>query len=176
MDETLLLLPLEGVEWKGFRVSFGDSRARVEEIFGAPSAVNNSCYYFEKQLRFDFDAGGKLEFIECGGPDGVLKPQIYGASVFETDAQKLLDLLERENAGDVDDSEAGYCYAFLNISVGIYRETTPEDVEEMIASMRAVKDNVTALVSGDVAAAVEEERRRANRWESIGIGRPGYYR
>ena len=29
---------------------------------------------------------------------------------------------------------------------------------------------------GDVAAAVEEERRRAGRWESIGIGRPDYYR
>ena len=68
------------------------------------------------------------------------------------------------------------CYAFRDISVGVYRETTPEDVEEMIASMRAVKGNVTALVSGDIAAAVEEERRRAGRWESIGIGGPDYYR
>ena len=60
--------------------------------------------------------------------------------------------------------------------MGVWRETTPEDVEAMIASMRAVKDNVTALVSGDIAAAVEEERRRAGRWESIGIGRSDYYR
>ena len=147
MNETLLLLPLTGVEWKGHRVSFGDPRARVEEVFGAPSEVKNALYYFASPLRF-----------------------------VETDAQELLNLLERENAGDVDDSEAGYCYAFRNISVGVWRETTPEDVEAMIASMRAVKDNVTALVSGDIAEAVEEERRRAGRWESIGIGRPDYYR
>lgn len=176
MNETLLLLPLTGVEWKGHRVSFGDPRARVEEVFGAPSEVKNSYYYFDSQLRFDFDADGKVEFIECGGPGGTLKPQICGVSAFETDAQELLDLLERENAGDVDDSEAGYCYAFRDISVGVWRETTPEDVEAMIASMRAVKDNVTALVSGDIAAAVEEERRRAGRWGSIGIGRSDYYR
>ena len=175
MDE-ILLLPLMGAEWKGRRVSFGDARAQVEEIFGEPNARKNSYFYFQNQLRFDFDTDGKVEFIECGGPDGDLKPQIYGVGAFETDAGELLALLEQENAGDVDDSEAGYCYAFRNISVGVYRETTPEDVEEMIASMRAVQDNVTALVSGELAETVEAERRRASRWESIGIGRPNYYR
>ena len=176
MDETLLLLPLVGAEWKGRRVAFGDSQAQVEEIFGPANAVKNSWYYFDNRLRFDFDAEGKVEFIECGGSEGGLKPLIYGAHVFETDAGALLELLEQENAGDVDDSEAGYCYAFRDISVGVYRETTPEDVEEMIASMRAVKDNVTALVSGEIAETVAAERRRASRWESIGIGRPNYYR
>ena len=34
----------------------------------------------------------------------------------------------------------------------------------------------TILVSGEIAETVAAERRRASRWESIGIGRPNYYR
>jgi len=62
-----------------------------------------------------------VEFIEfLAGTKGKLKPEIYGASAFDTDASVLYELLKDKNNGDIDDNENGYSYRFLNISVGVY--------------------------------------------------------
>ena len=54
--------------------------------------------------------------------------------------------------------------------MGIYREITPADVEEMIREM--VRMDLTAM--GEMN--LEEEKRRAHHWLTIGIGRENYYR
>lgn len=164
------LLPLVGMEWNGQSIRFGDGRETVEAILGAPQTARSSCYYFENELRFDFDAAGSLEFIEClGGPDGAVQPEIYGTKAFQRKADELLELLTVRNDGPIDDREAEYSYAFLNISVGICRDTTPADVEEMVRELSRI--DLTTL--GHVN--LEEENRRANHWATVGIGRKGYY-
>ena len=65
--------------------------------------------------------------------------------------------------------EAGYSYALRRLSIGLYREITPADVEEMVREM--AKMDVTTLGHIDLTA----EQRRAARWETIGIGREHYY-
>ena len=90
----------------------------VKNLLGEPySTRDDSLYYFNNELRFDFDDDGKVEFIEfLGSIDGELQPIIYDVPAFQSKADTLYNILREENRGDIDDSEDGYSYGFLNIS------------------------------------------------------------
>lgn len=81
----------------------------------------------------------------------------------------MYNVLSEENQGEIDDSEDGYSYRFLNISVGIYRPSIPEDVEDMIAEANADGKPMDE-------AEIEDEMKKANYWATIGIGVRDYYR
>ena len=111
----------------------------------------------------------KAIFIEfLGGVDGVLRPYIYGISAFDTPADELTACLTNTNAGKVV-CEKGYSYSFLNICIGVYREITPLDIEEMTAEMKA--DGIPTENNEELAY----EKRRASHWATIGTGIAGYY-
>ena len=168
----MTLLPLEGMDHNGNPIRFGQSRAEVEGLLGAPDTVRGSrCYYFGHELALDFDGADALEFIEfLSGPEGALRPMIYGQDIFGADADALLAQLLERNGGDVDDSEAGYSYALRSLSIGLYREITPEDVNAMLREMLNV--DLTQLGGIDI----EQEQRKARHWATVGLGRPGYYK
>ena len=159
---VFVIKPLQGLEWNGRLLPLGASKQEAEAVFGAAEVVRGSYYYFNSELRLDFDAAGALEFAEfLGGPEGALRPRLYGADVFETDAEELCALLREKNAGAVIDDENGYSYAFPAISVGVYRESTPADIADMEGMVPAEE--------------LAFEKRRAFRWATVGFGRPEYY-
>ena len=171
MKKLFKLQPLRGIEWNGKVINLGDSKQTVENVLGRPEIMDDSYYFFNSDLRIDFDKSGDVEFIEfLGGMAGELRPEIYGINVFETLAEDVKNVLSAKNNGVVDDSENGYSYAFLNSSIGVYRESIPEDVEEMIAEME--QDGIDTSDNEDI----EYEKRKANYWATIGIGKPGYYK
>ena len=165
----ILLCPLMGMEFNGAPIRFGQSRAEVEAILGAAERCHNSrCYYFNGELALDFDSADAVNFIEfLGGPGGKLSPELYGLSVFETDADQVLEMLSAR--GEAVDQDGGYTVIVPDLSIGLYREITPSDVEEMVRQM--AKMDVTALGEFNLDA----EQRRASRWETIGIGTKNYY-
>lgn len=127
-----------------------------------------SLYFFGNELRVDFDENNGVEFIEfLGGYDGNIQPQILGVNAFEISADCLFDLL-KENDSNIEDTEKGYSYAFLDSSVGIYRESTNESVQEMI---KEAKKEGYELDEEEI----DEERKRAEHWSTLGIGVKGYY-
>ena len=162
--------PLVGIVINDTEIKLGASEGDVRAVLGEPSSKGkNSLYFCNNELRFDFN-NGRVEFIEfLGGLDGELQPEIYGAPAFQTDADELFEILKRKNNGSIDDSEAEYSYGFREISVGIYREITPYDVQEMIADSHVT----TGQVNDED---VDEEMRRASHWGTIGIGVPNYYK
>ncbi|MBQ7002890.1 MAG: hypothetical protein IJN57_02815 [Oscillospiraceae bacterium] len=161
--------PLKKVTLDGIDIYLSMERAAVASRLGGGDAAAHRCYYYDNELAIDYDEDGKVEFIEfLGGADGRLKPFIYGVSVFDTDADDLYAILQQQNQGGIDDSEGGYSYAFLNLSVGIYREATPEDAAEMIEE---AKREGCPLSDEEIA----DEMKRAHRWATIGIGTAGYY-
>lgn len=164
--------PLVGIVINGKEIKLGASEAEVKAVLGNPdSKGTNSLYYFENELRFDFGtSSGNVEFIEfLGGIDGELQPEIYGVPAFQTDAEELYKILKTQNGGRIDDSEAEYSYGFLEISVGVSRETTPYDVQEMVA-------DATVKNSSVYDEDINEEMRLANHWGTIGIGIENYYK
>lgn len=168
--EDIVIIPLEGVRLGGREIRLGCTADELKVTLGEPELVNkNRLYYFGGELRVDFGDDGKAEFIEfLGGTDGALQPVIYGVPVFKTDADELYAILAEKNGGGIDDSENGCSYAFLNISVGVYRERLPKDVEEMISE---AESEGFPLSAEDIA----EERKKAEFWATVGIGIAGYY-
>lgn len=171
MTKVFTMKPLEGIAWNDKSINLKDSKDEVRASLGQPEEANeNAYYYFNNELRIDFDEKGCVEFIEfLGGIDGEIQPEIYGIKAFQVKSNELLEYLETANDGDIDDSENGYAYAFLNISVGIYRGSTEADIEEMITEMK--EESVAISDNEDI----EYERKKAEHWSTIGIGTKGYY-
>lgn len=170
MDE-IEIIPLVGIVINNRQIKLGASESDVRAVLGKPDSTGkHSLYYYENELRFDLDGNGGVEFIEfLGGIDGELQPIVYGDPAFKTDADELFDALKARNSGSIDDSEAEYSYAFLEISVGISREITPYDVQEMMADAQVGKERVSE-------EDIDEEMFRASHWATIGIGVKDYYK
>lgn len=168
--DNIEIKPLFGIVFNNIEIKLGASESEVKAALGEPYSIwETSLFYFENELRFDFE-NGSVEFIEfLGGIDGALKPTIYGVSAFQTDADKLYEILNQQNNGEIDDSEDSYSYGFLEISVGVYRDTVPDDVQEMIEE---AEENGEPLDEEVIA----EEMRRAAHWATIGIGIENYYK
>ncbi len=167
------VLPLEGIRIDGKTIRFSDPRERAEAVLGAPdrSWEERSYYLSDASIAVDYDEEGRVEFIEfLAGIDGEVQPEIYGVRAFEVGADELLALLEKENGPDIDDDEADYGYAFRAIGVGVYRDVTPEDVQDMLEEAVGTGEG-WALDSEELAA----EQRRAAHWATLGIGGTGYY-
>lgn len=171
MQHQILMFPRLGMEFDGNSIRFGQTRDEVDGLLGVPESVRNGrCYYCGKELALDFDGEGKLEFIEfLGGPEGNLHPDLYGEDPFDADADELLARLSERNGPDLDDSEAGYSYVLRNLSIGLYREITPEDVQAMVREMSRMDLMAFSRFN------LEKEQCRAHRWATIGIGKRNYY-
>ncbi len=169
--DNIEIIPLEGIKFNDVTIPLSASREYVESLLGVPYGRHeNSLFYFHNELRFDFDNNDRVTFIEfLAGIDGNIQPKIYGVYAFQTEADQLYNILSEKNRGDIDDHENGYCYGFLNISVGVFRPSIPEDIQKMIANAAADGEPMEA-------DEIEYEMRTANYWATIGIGIENYYR
>lgn len=162
--------PLEGIVLNGEDISFHCSREAVEQILGRPEKWKNSYYYYNNELRFDFNNNNELEFIEfLAGHDSRLQPEIYGICPFLVAADEVYTILSEHNNGEIDDRENGYSYGFLETSIGIFRQNTPENVLEM---EQEAKENGEPLTKEEY----EYEMKKANYWATFGLGVEGYYK
>ncbi len=166
-------IPLVGIDIKNIgALPLGAGQTEVQALLGEPSdALDGQYYYDELELRLDFNDRGQLEFIESiNGPyPEKTEINIYGVNPFQLEAEELLHILSEKNSGPVDDSEAGYCYTFLNSSVGVWRQMTEEDIQEDMEAIKAegeYEDNVDMLL---------EDLEKSKFFWTIGIGVKGYY-
>ena len=91
-------------------------------LIGAPSKeFDNKLCYDELELHVDFNETGKVEYIES----------IMGPYPKNT---------EISINGRIDRSEADYGFSFIDKSIGIYRSSTVEDIQEMIREMKENND------------------------------------
>lgn len=173
----ILIKPLEGIFWEDKSIVLGEERKSVEKAFIDMSFKDKregdlSFYLFNNNVRVDFDKNNHVEFIELlGGFNTEIKAVIYGVDIFKTKSDELVGILKKYNDGAIEDSENGYCYAFKNISVGIWRESTPESLAEFIEEMRN-DESVDEMI---VEEKIKEEMVKANYWATLGIGVQNYY-
>lgn len=164
------ILPLEGISVDGSLLSFGMSRRQAETLLGVGERFGSRCYYCGGELAIDFDIDDCVSFIEfLGGVDGQLQPMIDGVSVFSAEADAVAALLRQKNGDGGESFEQGYSARFHAISVGVYREITPDDVREMIGEMQA--NGIPVEQNEDLLA----DQRRASHWATLGLGKAGYY-
>lgn len=163
------LIPLVGIDLDGKTIRLGEERTKIQLVLGQPECVHkNSLYYFRNKLRIDFDRQGQAAFIELlGGPDGALQPVIFGMAAFQAEPEAVVERLKERNGSDILDTENGYSYAFQSLGVGLYRESVPENVQEMIEEAQADGHPLSA-------EDIEYETRRTH-WATIGVGTKDYY-
>ncbi len=162
------IYPLEKVVLDGTAICFGMERSFVETLIGQGQLIRNRYYYFNGEIAIEYNEN-KVEFIEfLGGADSVYKPIIYGVSAFDTAAEEMVKILKAQNNGEICDTEGGYAYQFLNISIGVYREIVPEEVAEMIKEANSFGTPMSI-------DEIEYESKRANYFATIGAGVEGYY-
>lgn len=127
------LFPLEKAVVDGHNIPLGADKSTVEEILGAGEEVNNRAYYFDSNFCVEYDAAKKVSFIEvtCDNPKSTVTTTIYGEDVMKNGADRILQILTEKNHGRVADKN-GYSYIFYKLSVGIYRELTPDDYRDLI--------------------------------------------
>lgn len=163
------ILPLEGIQWDDQNILLGSTKKDIEAKLGQPDIVRNSYYYFNSELRFDFSENNELEFIEfLSGCNGNIQPIIYGVKAFQVSADHLYNVLESNNSGDLVDCENGYSFAFPNIGIGIYRESTPNDVTDLINEMQ--ETGMDTKENPNVA----EEQLKASHWATISVAAADY--
>lgn len=164
----VIIKPLEGIILDNKTIKLGMSKEEVISILGK-GELENRHFYYNREVAIDYDEKNTIEFIDfLGGLPGTLQPVIYGVSVFESNASELFEVLMSHNGGEITDNEDGFCYHFKEISVGIYRTSTPESVQRDINEMKA--DGVFDQEY------VDEELKQANHWAAIGIGKLNYYK
>ena len=162
------IYPLEKILIDHVAIYFGMEKSIVDTAIGNGQRIGNRYYYLNNEMAIDYN-NNKAEFIEfLGGIDGMLKPTIYGISAFDVQADDLFEILKKQNNGKIGDHENGYSYQFQNISVGVYREAIPKEVEEMIEEFASFGNPM----SNDE---IQHEMKRANHWATIGVGVAGYY-
>lgn len=172
MSKEIVINPLVGIEWEDKKINLGDSLDTVKEVLGdAEVRYENSAYYFSTDLRIDYDADCCVEFIEfLGGEDGSVQPVVYGEQVFQINAAKVYRILKEHSNGHVIDEEDGFSYRFPKLGLEVYRENTPDAIDITITKLREkgieVVDNANLM----------DERHRASRWATIGMGTKEYFK
>lgn len=171
--KKLILKPLEGLQiFNGKHLIFGDSKEKILEKIGEPSTVNNNQLFYDNfEFRIDLDENEKFEFIECiYGPFlEKTEVEIYGINPFKTLSSQLIQILTDKNHGVIDKTEEPYCYAFINSSIGVFRESCEDDIEEMISEMKELgtyEENKDQIL---------EDKKKAKFFWTIGIGKKNYY-
>jgi hypothetical protein len=167
------LIPLIGIRIENNdKLQFGQSKDDVKGILGNPTTeYENQSYYDDLEMRIDFDENDCVEFMEVlAGPYcKKIEPFIYGKNPFELVDTQLLEFLTEMNNGRIDDHEAVCGYSFLNISVGIWRDMTSKNVEELIHEAKEAGNY--DLWKEEIEADLE----RVKYFRTIGIGIKGYY-
>jgi len=168
------ILPLEGIDIENIgRLSLGQSKSEIEKQLGLPliRSNNKQLFYDNYELRIDLDENGNAEFIEfIYGPfPEKTELSIYGIDPFRIGADKLVEILTVKNNGNIDLSEADYAFAFLNISVGVWRQMTEQNVIECITEMKAKNEY------NENKDWLDEDFSKAKNFWTIGIGVKNYY-
>lgn len=139
------LIPLEKMIYDGKDILLGSKKEDVIKILGEPDNISDNydsdgCRHYYSEFGCDYNKDGKLEAIEfLYGHNGELKPYIYGVSAFDVSRKELFDILKEHNSGEIDE-ESEDSYGFLNISVGIWKDSDNEDDDYWTTILIGKKD------------------------------------
>ena len=166
----IVIYPLEKVEINGVPIFFGMEKTAVEASFGKGEMSRGRYFYHRNEMAVEYGGDNRVTFVEfVSGPRAILKPLIYGVSVFDTPSDELSRLLAEKNGEPADLAQDGYFGLYRNIGIAVHRERRPNDLLEFA---RAQKKQGVQTQENEY----QREWQRANFWSAIGAGSPAYYR
>lgn len=134
-------------------VTLTSTKDEVRNKLGQPSHVIGSTDHFQNTLPMfsvDYDSNDSVEYISISNPNSdMVKVSFMDHSVFEVDANTLIEIIENETnyRFDRNDPELEYSFIFHDLELSFWRPTIPEN----------------------------EDDEDGKYFETIGIGIKGYY-
>ncbi|MBO5353850.1 MAG: hypothetical protein J6A77_11190 [Lachnospiraceae bacterium] len=168
MCEQTAITPLRGVSWQAGEICLGDQEQELSKRNANFEKYGNSYYYDSRNLRVDISEKQEVEFIELSREEnGAMSPVLCNVPVFENEVGEVLRQLEKY--GPIEERENGHMYVLPELEAALWRERTETDVEEFIVDMKA--DGIAVEGNPDV----ESEWKLAKYFQTIAIGRKGYF-
>ncbi|SMF22961.1 hypothetical protein SAMN06296036_107255 [Pseudobacteriovorax antillogorgiicola] len=128
-------------------VKIGMKESEVQQVIGRPTFVDGSRKEYLSGYFVNYDSDNRVEYIEVWDSDG-FGIDFNGINPLKVDPRDAVKHIESFDKYDEDDPELGDSYIFKSIQVSLWRGSTFKDSDEKI----------------------EKE------FESLGIGKQGYYR
>lgn len=168
MCEQAVITPLKGVFWQDGKICLGDQEQELGKINVKFEKYGNSYYYDSRKLRVDISEKQEVEFLELSREEnGAMSPVLCNVPVFENEVNEVLRQLEKY--GPIEKRENGHMYVLPELAAALWRERTEADVEEFIVDMKA--DGIAVEGNPDV----ESEWKLAKHFQTVAIGRKGYF-
>lgn len=143
---TLEILPKQGVG----PIRFGMTRAEVRKQLGPPDdGKGEDREWYLDDLAVDFDGDGTVEFVEIAESENY-RATFEGECLHELEADAAVAHVSAHAAYDENDPELGFTYVFPELQLSLWRPLIPEPDQD-------------------------PEDPSGRRFESVGVGRDGYF-
>ena len=146
-----IVVPHEGVGAIRLGMNRHESRVAMALPFHtflkSPTSRALTDSYLDNCFQVSFDETDKVEFIELSSPIWAVYKDV---SVFQTEVNEIVEVMERDAVLDTSSPEADYSFIFPALALSLWRSTIPEDDQE-------------------------ENDREGRYFLTIGIGKHGYY-
>ncbi len=162
------LLPHKGVIIEDEFIGFGTDIRNLNKKYKMKT-YGNMHYLFDSNLQIE-TADNMICMIDCCvAYDSLIVPSINGHSLFRVETDQVIEMLNEILNETGVSTEQGYSYMWFGSDVSCWREMKVEDAEEMV---REAKEDGTYE---EMKVDIERDILRSRYFETIGIGKAGYY-
>ena len=169
IEPVIRILPTHGIEI----ITFFMDRKMVNARLGAPELPNQQIdYYTNHGYHIHYNEKDVVTFIEIMG-DMQSKFELYDQNPFTANTDELVKLLTEKNIGEINGIEAPADYIFVELGLGVFRSSTPEQYQAYIEE--AKKDEPENFVNG-IPEEMLEDLEKTKHFQTIALGDKDYFR
>jgi hypothetical protein len=171
LSPKINIIPKEGIEI----ISIGDEKEFVEKRvkgFSDNGNTQNMTYYTTYGFHITYDDKNLVESIEIMfDMHGVF--ELYGKNPYTTEIHEMVEILKAKNNGETNPIQEPEDYMFLELSLGIFRGSTPEKYQLFIEQYK--KEEPENFKNGTPEWMLEEYEKTKN-FQTLLIGKKDYFR
>jgi hypothetical protein len=164
------IIPKDGIEI----ISIGDERSFVNKrVKGFTTYEGGKIdYYTNYGFHIHYDENNLVEAIEIMlDMQGVF--ELYGKNPHTTEIEEMVEILKAKNNGETNPIDEPEDYMFLELSLGIFRGSTPEEFEKYIEETK--KENPEDFKNGTPEWMLED-LEKTKHFQTLLIGNKDYFR
>lgn len=129
----------------------------------------NSYYLYDNCLQIGMENGLIYDITCCIGEASMLRPIFAGKSLYNIEAEAVIELLSKELKENPVITEIGHSYTWKRADVSCWRQITPEEAQEVLEESKEDGDYE------EMKEDIEKDILRAKVFDTITIGIEGSY-
>jgi hypothetical protein len=168
LSPKIIIIPNDGIEI----ISFGDERSFVNKRVKGFTTYEKTDYYTTYGFHVHYDDNNLVEAIEIMfDMQGVF--ELYDKNPHTTEISEMVEILKAKNNGETNPIDEPEGYMFLELSLGIFRGSTPEKFQIYIEQTKA--ENPDDFKNGTPEWMLED-LEKTKHFQNLLIGKKDYFR